>query len=153
MSVPTAASASPPATTDDDIRAALTGCRRIALVGASNKPERPSHGVMGFLIRHGFEVTPVNPSLAGQTIHGKTVVATLDEAGPLEMVDIFRASEYVAPVVADAMRLGARVVWMQLGVIDRQAADKARGAGLTVIMDRCPAIEWPRLGLPHHGGH
>jgi uncharacterized protein len=153
MSVPTAASASPPATTDDDIRAALTGCRRIALVGASNKPERPSHGVMGFLIRHGFEVTPVNPGLAGQTIHGKTVVATLDEAGPLEMVDIFRASEYVAPVVADAMRLGARVVWMQLGVIDRQAADKARGAGLTVIMDRCPAIEWPRLGLPHHGGH
>jgi uncharacterized protein len=151
MSVPTAVSA--PAITDDDIRAALTGCRRIALVGASNKPERPSHGVMGFLIRHGFEVTPVNPGLAGQTIHGKTVVATLDEAAPLEMVDIFRASEHVAPAVADAMRLGARVVWMQLGVIDRQAADKARAAGLTVIMDRCPAIEWPRLGLPYHGGH
>jgi predicted CoA-binding protein len=151
MSVPTVASG--PATTDDDIRAALTGSRRIALVGASNKPDRPSHGVMGFLLRHGFEVTPVNPGLAGQTIHGKTVVATLDEAGPLEMVDIFRASEHVAPVVADAMRLGARVIWMQLGVIDREAAEKARAAGLTVIMDRCPAIEWPRLGLPHHGGH
>jgi uncharacterized protein len=151
MSVPTLASG--PATTDDDIRAALTGCRRIALVGASNKPERPSHGVMGFLIRHGFEVTPVNPGLAGQTIHGKTVVASLDEAGPLEMVDIFRASEHVAPVVADAMRLGARVIWMQLGVIDRQSADKARAAGLTVIMDRCPAIEWPRLGLPSQGRH
>jgi uncharacterized protein len=151
MSVPTVASG--PATTDDDIRAALTGCRRVALVGASNKPERPSHGVMGFLLRHGFEVTPVNPGLAGQTIHGKTVVATLDDAGPLEMVDIFRASEHVAPVVADAMRLGAQVIWMQLGVIDRQAADKARAAGLTVIMDRCPAIEWPRLGLPNHGGH
>jgi uncharacterized protein len=81
------------------------------------------------------------------------VVATLDEAGPLEIVDIFRASEHVAPVVSDAMRLGAHVVWMQLGVIDRQAADKARAAGLTVIMDRCPAIEWPRLGLPNRGGH
>ncbi|WP_158801031.1 CoA-binding protein [Acidisoma sp. L85] len=151
MSVPSVTSG--PATTDDDIRAALTGYRRVALVGASNKPERPSHGVMGFLLRHGFDVTPVNPGLAGQTIHGKTVVATLDEAGPLEIVDIFRASEHVAPVVSDAMRLGAHVVWMQLGVIDRQAADKARAAGLTVIMDRCPAIEWPRLGLPNRGGH
>jgi predicted CoA-binding protein len=151
MSVPRVTSG--PATTDDDIRAALTGYRRVALVGASNKPERPSHGVMGFLLRHGFDVTPVNPGLAGQTIHGKTVVATLDEAGPLEIVDIFRASEHVAPVVSDAMRLGAHVVWMQLGVIDRQAADKARAAGLTVIMDRCPAIEWPRLGLPNRGGH
>ncbi|WP_159012832.1 CoA-binding protein [Acidisoma sp. S159] len=151
MSVPSVTSG--PATTDDDIRAALTGYRRVALVGASNKPERPSHGVMGFLLRHGFDVTPVNPGLAGQTIHGKTVVATLDEAGPLEIVDIFRASEHVAPVVSDAMRLGANVVWMQLGVIDRQAADKARAAGLTVIMDRCPAIEWPRLGLPNRGGH
>jgi predicted CoA-binding protein len=151
MSVPRVTSG--PATTDDDIRAALTGYRRVALVGASNKPERPSHGVMGFLLRHGFDVTPVNPGLAGQTIHGKTVVATLDEAGPLEIVDIFRASEHVAPVVSDAMRLGANVVWMQLGVIDRQAADKARAAGLTVIMDRCPAIEWPRLGLPNRGGH
>jgi predicted CoA-binding protein len=151
MSVPSVTSG--PATTDDDILAALTGYRRVALVGASNKPERPSHGVMGFLLRHGFDVTPVNPGLAGQTIHGKTVVATLDEAGPLEIVDIFRASEHVAPVVSDAMRLGANVVWMQLGVIDRQAADKARAAGLTVIMDRCPAIEWPRLGLPNRGGH
>jgi predicted CoA-binding protein len=151
MSVPSVTSG--PATTDDDILAALTGYRRVALVGASNKPERPSHGVMGFLLRHGFDVTPVNPGLAGQTIHGKTVVATLDEAGPLEIVDIFRASEHVAPVVSDAMRLGAHVVWMQLGVIDRQAADKARAAGLTVIMDRCPAIEWPRLGLPNRGGH
>ena len=151
MSVPSVTSG--PATTDDDILAALTGYRRVALVGASNKPEWPSHGVMGFLLRHGFDVTPVNPGLAGQTIHGKTVVATLDEAGPLEIVDIFRASEHVAPVVSDAMRLGAHVVWMQLGVIDRQAADKARAAGLTVIMDRCPAIEWPRLGLPNRGGH
>ncbi|HTI02101.1 MAG TPA: CoA-binding protein [Acidisoma sp.] len=134
-------------TTDETIRAVLTGYRRIALVGASAKPERPSHGVMGFLIRHGFEVTPVNPGLAGQVIHGRTVVASLDEAGPLEIVDIFRASDQVGPVVDEAIGLGAKVIWMQLGVVHREAAAKARAAGLTVIMDRCPAIEWPRLGL------
>ena len=133
--------------TDADIRAVLTQYTRVALVGASAKPERPSHGVMGFLIRHGFDVTPVNPGLAGQTIHGQTVVGSLDEAAPLEIVDIFRASEQVGPVVADAIRLGARVVWMQLGVVNREAADAARAAGITVVMDRCPAIEWPRLGL------
>ena len=133
--------------TDADIRAVLTQYTRVALVGASAKPERPSHGVMGFLIRHGFDVTPVNPGLAGQTIHGQTVVGSLDEAAPLEIVDIFRASEQVGPVVADAIRLGARVVWMQVGVVNREAADAARAAGITVVMDRCPAIEWPRLGL------
>jgi len=136
-----------PETTDETIRAVLTSNRRIALVGASAKPERPSHGVMGFLIRHGFEVTPVNPGLAGQTIHGRTVVASLAEAGPLEIVDIFRASEQVGPVVEEAIALGAKVIWMQLGVVNREAASLARAAGLTVIMDRCPAIEWPRLGL------
>ena len=102
---------------------------------------------MRFLLDHGFDVTPVNPGLAGQTIHGQTVVASLDEAGPLEMVDIFRASDQVGPVVADAIRLGAQVIWMQLGVTNRDAAEQARAAGLQVIMDRCPAIEWPRLGL------
>ncbi len=132
---------------DDEIRDILTRYRRVALVGASAKPERPSHGVMGFLLRHGFAVTPVNPGLPGQAIHGQTVVATLDEAAPLEIVDIFRASEHVGPVVADAIRLGAKVIWMQLGVVDREAAAAARAAGLAVVMDRCPAIEWPRLGL------
>lgn len=135
------------ATTDETIRAVLTGYRRIALVGASAKPERPSHGVMGFLIRHGFDVTPVNPGLAGQTIHSRTVVASLAAAGPLEIVDIFRASDQVGPVVEEAIALGAKVIWMQLGVVNREAAALARAAGLTVIMDRCPAIEWPRLGL------
>jgi hypothetical protein len=134
-------------TMDETIRAVLTGNRRIALVGASAKPERPSHGVMGFLIRHGFEVTPVNPGLAGQTIHGRTVVASLADAGPLEIVDIFRASDQVGPVVEEAIALGAKIIWMQLGVVNREAASLARAAGLTVIMDRCPAIEWPRLGL------
>lgn len=137
----------PVAISDETIRSVLTGYRRIALVGASAKPERPSYGVMGFLLRHGFDVTPVNPGLAGQTIQGRPVVATLADAGPLEIVDIFRASDQVGPVVEEAIALGARVVWMQLGVVNRPAAEAARAAGLTVVMDRCPAIEWPRLGL------
>ncbi|WP_284943913.1 CoA-binding protein [Acidisoma cladoniae] len=132
---------------DAEIRDALTRYRRVALVGASPKPERPSHGVMGFLLRHGFDVTPINPGVAGQEIHGKPVVATLDQAAPLDIVDIFRASDQVGPVVTEAIRLGAKVIWMQLGVINHAAAAEARAAGLTVIMDRCPAIEWPRLGL------
>jgi predicted CoA-binding protein len=143
----------PPApATDAEIRDILTRYKRVALVGASARPERPSHGVMGFLLRHGFAVTPVNPGLAGQTIHGQAVVGTLDEAAPLEIVDVFRASDQVAPIVADAIRLGARVIWMQLGVVDREAAAQARAAGIAVIMDRCPAIEWPRLGLRPGGG-
>lgn len=132
---------------DDDIRSVLTTVKRIALVGASANPARPSNGVLRYLIGRGYEVTPVNPGLAGQTLHGRDVVATLDEAAPLEMVDLFRAAERVGPAVDDAIRLGARVVWMQLGVINEAAAEKARAAGLTVVMDRCPAIEIPRLGL------
>lgn len=132
---------------DAAIRDILTGTQRIAMVGASAKPERPSNHVMEFLLGRGYAVTPVNPGLAGQAIHGQTVVAGLDAAGPLEMVDIFRASEKVGPVVEDAIRLGAHVVWMQLGVINQEAAAMARAAGLTVVMDRCPAIEIPRLGL------
>jgi predicted CoA-binding protein len=135
------------AATDAEIRDSLTRYRRVALVGASARPERPSHGVMGFLLRQGFAVTPVNPGLAGQTIHDHPVVAGLAEAAPLEIVDIFRAADQVGPVVTEAIRLGAKVIWMQLGVVNRDAAAKARAAGLTVIMDRCPAIEWPRLGL------
>lgn len=136
-------------TTDDAIRTILTTTRRIALVGASAKPWRPSFGVMRFLLDHGYDVTPVNPGLAGKSIHGRNVVATLAEAAPLEMVDIFRASAYVAPVVAQAIALHAQTVWMQLGVIDAEAASVARAAGLTVVMDRCPVIEYRRLGLRH----
>ncbi len=132
---------------DDQIRDVLTTTRRIALVGASNKPERPSHDVLGSLLAHGYEVVPVNPGLAGQTIHGQAVVASLDEAAPFDMVDVFRASDAVEPVVDDAIRLGAKSVWMQMGVMNEPAARKGRAAGLTVIMDRCPKIELPRLGL------
>lgn len=132
---------------NEEIRRILTQTRRIALVGASAKPERPSHEVMRYLLDQGYDVTPVNPGLAGQEILGRRVVATLAEAAPLEMVDLFRNSEAVAEPVAEAIRLGAQSVWMQLGVVNEAAAASARAAGLAVVMDRCPAIEIPRLGL------
>lgn len=132
---------------DDAIRGVLDTVKRIALVGASANPARPSHRVMQYLLGRGYDVTPVNPGLAGQQLHGRAVVASLDEAAPLEMVDLFRASDHVGPAVDDAIRLGARVVWMQLQVINEEAAAKARAAGITVVMDRCPAIERPRLGM------
>jgi predicted CoA-binding protein len=133
--------------TDAAIRAILETTRRIALVGASAKPWRPSHGVMRFLLDCGYDVTPVNPGLAGQQIHNRSVVGTLQAAAPLEMVDVFRNSAHVAALVDDAMLHRARVIWMQLGVIDQDAAVKARAAGITVVMDRCPVIEARRLGL------
>ena len=134
----------------ETIRDILTTTRRIALVGASNKTHRASFEVMGFLLVRGFDVTPVNPMLAGREIHGRKVVSTLDEATPLEMVDLFRASARVGPSVDDAIRLRAKVVWMQLGVVDQDAAARARAAGITVAMDRCPVIEFARLGLSRH---
>lgn len=135
---------------DAAIRAILQGTRRIALVGASAKPWRPSHGVMRFLLDRGFDVTPVNPGLAGQAIHDRTVVASLADAAPLEMIDVFRNSREVGKLVDEAIRLGARVIWMQLGVIDQDAATRARAAGIQVVMDRCPVIEDRRLGPFRH---
>jgi predicted CoA-binding protein len=132
---------------DRTIREILTGTRRIAMVGASAKPWRDSYGVMRFLLERGYDVTPVNPLLAGQAIHDRTVVPNLAAAAPLEMVDVFRASRHVGSVVDAAIRLGAKVVWLQLGVIDTAAADRARAGGMIVVMDRCPVIEMRRLGL------
>ncbi len=132
---------------DAEIVALLRRRPRVALVGASDKPARASHGVMRFLLDHGFEVVPINPGLAGGTIHGQPVVASLSEAGPLDMVDVFRRSEEAGAVMDEAVALGARAVWLQLGVEDEAAATRARTAGAMVVQDRCPAIEWPRLGL------
>jgi len=131
----------------DDIRDILTTTKRIALVGASNKPVRASYGVMEFLLAQGYDVTPINPGLAGQEILGKKVVATLEEAAPLDMVELFRNAADVAEPVNEAIRLGAKTIWMQLGVINEDAAAAAREAGLRVVMDYCPMIEIPRLGL------
>ena len=134
-------------TTDAEIRDILTRVKTIAVVGWSPKPDRPSHGVAAFLKGRGYRVIPVNPGQAGQAALGERVVATLAEAGPVDMVDIFRRSEEAGAVADEAVRLGAKVVWMQLGVVDEAAASRARAAGVQVVMNRCPAIEIPRLGL------
>jgi hypothetical protein len=139
-------------TKDAAIRDLLLATRRIAVVGASDRPDRPSNGVFGFLLARGYDATPVNPMLAGRVMHGRTIVATLEEAAPLDMVDVFRRSAEAGAVVDEAIRLGARSVWLQLGVIDEAAAERARAAGLAVAMDRCPAIEWRRLRLPGRVG-
>lgn len=135
---------------DADIRAILQRVKTFAVIGASPKPERPSYGVMSFLIEEGYEVKPVNPGIAGKTIHDQSVYASLaDVPGPIDVVDIFRASDAVPGIVREAIaqkdRLGLSVIWMQLGVINEDAAAEARAAGLTVVMDRCPHIEIPRL--------
>lgn len=133
---------------DAAIRDLLLTTRRIAVVGASDRPDRPSNGVFAFLLARGYDATPVNPTLPGRSIHGRAVATSLEAAAPLEMVDIFRRSAEAGAVVDEAIRLGAKAVWLQLGVVDEAAAARARAAGLVVVMDRCPAIEWRRLSLP-----
>ncbi|MBO9712336.1 CoA-binding protein [Sphingomonas sp.] len=134
--------------TGPEIKALLERVRTIALVGASDRPDRPSHGVMRMLQRHGYRVIPVNPQLAGQPLLGETVVAELsDIAGPIDMVDIFRRPLAAGEAVDAAIAVGAKAVWLQIGVINPDAAARAEAAGLDVVMDRCPAIEIPRLGV------
>ncbi len=133
---------------DDWIADILKSVRRIALVGASPKPERPSHQVMAFLLSRGYEVFPVNPGQAGKEILGQRVHASLaDIPEPVDMVDIFRNSEAAGGVVDEALKLDPlpRVIWMQLGVRNDEAARRAEAAGLKVVMNRCPKIEIPRL--------
>jgi predicted CoA-binding protein len=133
---------------DPYLRDILTGVRTIAVVGASPGRERPSHGVMAYLQRHGYRTIPVNPSAAGGTIHGETCYAQLaDILEPIDMVDVFRRAEAASGVVDEAIAVGAKVVWMQLGVRDDAAAARAEACGIKVVMNRCPAIEIPRLGL------
>ncbi|AIX50804.1 MULTISPECIES: CoA-binding protein [Pantoea] len=133
---------------DQTIRDVLMNTRRIALVGASDKPARPSYGVMRYLLDQGYEVIPVSPKLAGQQLMGQTAYASLAEIpGKVDMVDVFRNAEAAWEVAQDAIAIGAKTLWLQLGVINEQAAVLASDAGLTVIMDRCPKIEIPRLNI------
>jgi uncharacterized protein len=131
----------------DDVRAILTGHRVWAVVGCSPDPGRPSHSVARFLQRNGYRVIPVNPAqdeLLGERCYPRLEDIPAEEG--VEVVDIFRRSELAGDHVDEAIGIGAQAVWMQLGVIDPAAADRARAAGLRVVMDRCPAIELPRLG-------
>lgn len=132
--------------TDTEIIQTLRQARVIALVGASANPARDSHEVMAFLQSKGHRVIPVNPGLAGQQLLGETVHAKLaDIPFPVDMVDVFRNAEAAGPVVDEAIAIHAKAVWMQLGVINEEAARRGRAAGLTVIMDRCPKIEYSRF--------
>ena len=134
---------------DTYLRGILESVRTIAVVGASPRRERPSHRVMAYLQRRGYRAIPVNPNATGNTINGEKVYASLAEVlEPVDMVDVFRRTEAAGGVADEAIAVGAKVVWMQLGVRDDAAAARAEMAGLKVVMNRCPAIEIPRLGLP-----
>ena len=137
-----------PLTRDEDIAELLQRAKTIALVGASDNPGRASFGVMKALQDHGYRVIPINPRITGEHVHGEFVWRELAQIGePIDIVDIFRNSADAAATVDEAIAVGAKAVWMQLGVVNEEAAAKAEVAGLKVVMDRCPKIEIARLGL------
>ena len=135
-----------PLTADRDLVRVLADTRRIALVGASGRVDRPSHRVMGYLLAEGYRVYPVNPGFAGQELQGCRVYPSLAAIpDPIDMVDVFRQPRYLQGIVDEARAIGAAFIWTQLGVVDGGAAASAEQAGIEVVMDRCPAIEIPRL--------
>ena len=132
-----------------DIADLLQNVRTIAMVGASDRPDRASNGVMKFLQDHGYRVIPVNPTITGEHIHGEYVWRELGQIGePIDMVDIFRRPIAAGEAVDQAIAVGAKSVWLQIGVINEDAAARAEAAGLAVVMNRCPKIEIPRLRVP-----
>ena len=138
-----------PLTRDEDIVELLRNARTIAVVGASDRPQRPSYLVMKFLQDWGYRVLPVNPQITGEHVLGEFVWRELSQIGiGIDIVDIFRRPEAALEAVEQAIFVGAKAVWMQLGVINEEAAARAEAAGLKVVMNRCPHIEIPRLGLP-----
>ncbi len=138
-----------PLTADDDIADLLANARTIAVVGASDRPDRPSHGVMKALQDHGYRVIPVNPQITGEHVLGEFVWRELAQIGvPIDIVDIFRRPEAAGEAVDQAIVAGAKAVWLQLGIVNEDAAARAEAAGLKVVMDRCTKIEIARLGVP-----
>ena len=141
-----------PLTRDEDIFELLANARTIAMVGASDRPDRPSYGVMRFLQSQGYRVIPVNPQITGEHVHGEFVWRELAQIGePIDIVDIFRRPIAAGETVDEAIAVGAKAVWMQIGVVNEDAATRAEQAGLKVVMDRCPKIEIPRLRVPNVG--
>lgn len=137
-----------PSNSPEQIRSILENVHTIALVGASEKTNRPSHEVMEFLQGQGYRVIPVNPRLAGQTLLGETVYPDLKSVPQrVDMADLFLAPERTDAVIDQAIELKIPVVWMQLGVINPAGAARAEDAGLTAVMDRCPKQDIPRLGI------
>jgi predicted CoA-binding protein len=142
-----------PLTRDEDIFELLAKTRTIAMIGASDRPDRPSHGVMAYLQSRGYRVLPVNPQITGEHVHGEYVWRELSQIGEsIDLVDIFRRPQAAGEAVDEAIAAGAKAVWMQLGVINEEAAARAEAAGLEVVMHRCPKIEIPRLGVPPIAG-
>jgi|SRR5690554_469888 len=137
-----------PSNSPEQIRAILEHVRTIALVGASDKTNRPSHDVMKYMQRQGYQIIPVNPRLAGKTLLGETVYADLNSLPePVDMAELFVASERTDVIIDDAIQQKIPVIWMQIGVINNSGAVRAEAAGVTVVMDRCPKQEIPRLGI------
>lgn len=135
-----------PVTSDAGLRSILTSVKTIAMVGASTNWNRPSYFVMKYLQGKGFRVLPVNPGAAGQEVLGEAIYATLaDLPVPVDMVDMFRKADAAPEVAAEAIAIGAKVLWMQLGIEHAEAAATAEAAGLQVVMNRCPKIEYARL--------
>lgn len=138
-----------PLTRDEDIAELLRSARTVAIVGCSDRPSRPSYGVAAFLQRHGYRILPVNPQITGERVHGEFVWRDLSQTGvPIDVVDIFRRPEAAGDAVDQAIAAGAKAVWMQLGVVNEEAARRAEEAGLKVVMDRCIKIELMRLRIP-----
>ena len=138
-----------PLTSDEDIAALLAETRTIALVGASDRPDRPSYGVMHALQGHGYRVLPVNPQITGEHVHGEYIWRELSQIGePIDLVDIFRRPEAAGEAVDEAIAAGAKAVWLQLGIRNPAAEARAEAAGLKVVADRCTKIELSRLRVP-----
>ena len=135
----------------DDVRALLTETRTWAVVGCSPDPSRDSHRIAALLKREGFQIFPVNPYVTGEILGERCYASLRELPEPVDVVDIFRRADQAGAHVDEAIAIGARGVWMQLGVIDAAAAERARAAGLRVVMDRCPAIELPRIRPPSPG--